>query len=449
MRRMFVYAALITLAASAPAGAERVYVPMIGAPDGNGRAMPTEIWVANGQEAKTAASAGFVRGAGAKSRSFEVAPGGRLLDGLAGRGEIGLVEVDAEEMAVSAWIPAGDGNGVSEVPVIGAQDSYHAGAEPGLEVAREYDRLLVGAANVSDRAASCQAMLFDESNAEIARIPFEVSAKSLARHDAAGWLGAQKAAYAQVGCNREFYPVAATTHTGADGATSAIVAKGTGPNGQCQKTVTLALLPGANQWGATAQGLFHQATGANPKGIICIKTPETLKIASAIFEWDVTVGPWSTRDKSGVHNAAYFFLERYRSGVVGNVNIVGPNKDLAKWMQNVNMPQCGRGLTCNTVAKAAFKAQRVLYHMIYTFDAHNKRVTWTIQDAARTTLATVTGNAAPGNNQTLIVKPYGNGNLAGLAMVAEFGNYRNQHKPEEASLGWIYANWRVTMIPKN
>ena len=212
MRRMFVYAALLTLAASAPAGAERVYVPMIGAPDGNGRAMPTEIWVANGQEAKTAASAGFVRGAGAKSRSFEVAPGGRLLDGLAGRGEIGLVEVDAEEMAVSAWIPAGDGNGVSEVPVIGAQDSYHAGAEPGLEVAREYDRLLVGAANVSDRAASCQAMLFDESNAEIARIPFEVPAKSLARHDAAGWLGAQKAAYAQVGCDREFYPVAATTH---------------------------------------------------------------------------------------------------------------------------------------------------------------------------------------------------------------------------------------------
>ncbi|HET9768053.1 MAG TPA: hypothetical protein VFS60_14455 [Thermoanaerobaculia bacterium] len=403
--------------------------------------MPTEIWVANGQAANTAASAGFVRGAGAKSRSFEVAPGGRLLGGLAGRGEIGLVEVDAEEMAVSAWIPAGDG--VSEVPVIGEQDSYHAGAEPGLEVARDYDRLLVGAANVSDRATSCHAMLFDESNVEIARIPFEVAAKSLARHDAAGWLGAQKAAYAQVGCDREFYPVAVTTQTGSDGATRAIVAKGTGPNGTCKQIVTLAQLPGDRQWGATVQGLVHQATRSNPKGIVCIKAPQQLNIGVATYEWDVTVGPWSARDKSGVHNAAYFFLERYRSGVIGNINVVGPNKDQAKWMQNVGMPRGN-----NTVAKAGFKAARVLYHMIYTFDANNKSATWTIQDAAHVTLATVSGRTSPGNNQTLIVKPYGSGGLAGLAMVAEFGNYLGQHHPEEATIDWTYANFRVTLIPK-
>jgi len=443
MRRMFVYAALITLVAGAPAMAARVYVPMIGAPDGNGRAMPTEIWVANGQ-AKTAVTAGFVRGGRvAQEKRFDVEGGGRLLDRVAGTGEIGLVAVDAEEMAVSAWIPAGDGNGVSEVPVIGPDDSFHAGAEPGLEVARDYERLLVGAANVSDQAASCHAMLFDESNVEIARIPFEVPAKSLARHDAAGWLGAQKAAYAQVGCDREFYPVAVTTQTGADGATRAIVAKGTGPNGACKQIVTLALLPGDRQWGITLQGLVHQATRSNPKGIVCIKAPQELKIGVATYEWDVTVGPWSSRDKSGVHNAAYFFLERYRSGVIGNINVVGPNKDQAKWMQNVGMPRGN-----NTVAKAAFKAARVLYHMIYTFDANNKRATWTIQDAAHVTIATVNGNVSPGNNQTLIVKPYGNGGLAGLAMVAEFGNYLGQHHPEEATIDWTYANFRVTLIPK-
>ena len=443
MRRMFVYAALLSLAASAPVSAERVFVPVIGAPDGNGRALPTEIWV-NGGQAKTMVTAGVVRGGIVnKARSFEVQPGGRLLDRVAGTGEIGLVEVDAEEFAVSAWMPAGDGNGVSEVPVIGPHDSFHAGAEPGLTVAREYDRLLVGAANVSDRAASCNAVLFDDNDVEIARIPFEVAAMSLARHDAAGWLGAQKAAYAQVGCNREFYPVAVTTQTGNDGATSAIVAKGTGPNGSCQKIVTLAQLPGERQWGANIQGLVHEATGANPKGIVCIKAPQEIRAGLVTFEWDVTVGPWGSRDKSGVHNNAYYFLERYRSGVVGNINFVGPSKDTAKWMQNVGMPQGS-----NTNAKTGFKAERILYHMIYAFDAANKTATWTIQNSAHETLATVSGKTQPGNNQTVIVKPYGQGGLAGLAMVAEFGNYRNQHHPEEATIGWLYANWRVTLFPK-
>jgi hypothetical protein len=439
---MFVYAALLTLAAGAPVAAERLYVPMIGVPGAEGRALPTEIWVANGQ-AKTAVSAGFLRGGGvAQEKRFDVEAGGRLLDRVAGAGEIGLVAVDAEELAVSAWIPAGDGNGVSEVPVIGPDDSFHAGAEPGLEVAREYERLLVGAANVSDQAASCHATLFDESNVEIARIPFEVPAKSLARQDAAGWLGAQKAAYAQVGCDREFYPIGVTTQTGNDGQTGAIVAKGIGPNGACQKWLEFTQLPS----GALVANLpdnFHQATRANPKGIVCVKSPAVLKVSRATIDFDVAVGPWSARDKSGVHNLGYFFLDRYRSGVIGNLNFVGPNKDQAKWMQNVNMP---RG--SNTTAKNAFHAERVVYHLSYVFDAANKKATLYIQNSAGQTLQTVTGNTNPGNNQTLIIKPYGQGGLAGLAMVAEFGNYLNQHHPEEATIDWTYANLVIALNPK-
>lgn len=444
MRRKIVYAALLTLAGSLPATAERLYVPMIGAPDAEGRTLNTEIWVANGAQAKSAVSAAFVRGGAmtAKARSFDVEPGGRLLDRLAGAGEIGLVAIDGDENAISAWMPSGDGSSVAEVPVIGPRDEYHAGAEPGLDVARDYDRLFVGAANTSDQAASCHAMLFDESNVEIARIPFEVPAKSLARHDAAGWLGAQKAAYAQVGCNRSFYPIGVTTSTGPDGGTSAIVAKGIGPNGACQKFVTLVQLPGGIL-GAEVLNNFHQATNQNPKGIICIKTPSELKIGKAIFEWDVAVGPWSPRKPSGVHNTAYFFLERYRSGVVGNINFVGPNKNTAKWMQNVGMPKGS-----NTTANAKFEAERVVYHMVYTFDAHNKTATWLIQNSGGTTLKTVTNRVSPGNNQTLVIKPYGSGTLANLAMVAEFGNYLGQHDPEMASIGWTYANFRIALTPK-
>jgi hypothetical protein len=439
---MIVYAALLTLAVGMPATAERFYVPVLGAPDAEGRTLPTEIWVANGAQEKTAVAARFVRGAAAKARTFDVEPGGRLLDRLAGAGEIGLIAVDAaDERAVSAWMPSADGSSVAEVPVIGPRDKYQPGAEPGLDVARDYDQLFVGAANVSDRAASCHAILFDESNVEIARVPFEVPAKSLARHDAAGWLGAQQAAYAQVGCNRDFYPIGVTTSVAPDGGRTAIVAKGVGPNGTCQRFVTLTLLPSGVVGGVVPDN-FHQATGANPKGIVCIRTPVELRIGRAVFEWDVAVGPWSKKP-SGVHNAAYFFLERYRSGVIGNINLLGPGKDLAKWMQNVGMP---KGM--NTNAKSGFKAERVVYHMVWTFDAHNKTGTLLIQNSARQTLATITNRVAPGNNQTLVIKPYGNGNLAQLAMVAEFGNYVGQHHPEMASLGWTYANFAMSFTPK-
>jgi hypothetical protein len=447
MRRMFVSAALLSLAATAPLAAERVYVPMIGAPDADGRALATEIWVANGR-AKSAVTAGVLRGGVVeKARRFDVQPGGRLLDRVASAGEIGLVAVDAEELAVSAWTAAADGSSVSEVPVIGAYDTYAPSAEPGLEIAQEYDRLLVGAANVSDEPSSCHAILYDESNNELARVPFEVPAKSLARHDAAGWLGAQRAAYAQVGCDRVFFPVAVTTSTNDGGGTRAIFAKDSGPNGTCDRWVTPVPAVTGQAWLINIAGLFHQATqgsSTNHKGIVCVKLPEPeLRLGRAVFEWDVTVGPWNSKKKSGVHNLGYFFGERYRSGIVGNINFLGPTKSLAKWMQNFGMPKGS-----NTNAKAGFAAQERLYHIVYTFDATNKTSTMLVQDSSRTTLQTITGKNAPGNNQTLVLRRYGKGNLDGLGLVLEFGNYGFQHLPEVATFGWLYANLDVKLFAK-
>src|SRR5438132_941773 len=70
MRRMFVYAAILGFAGIAPAFAERLYVPVLGATAANGRALPTDVWVTN--VAKTAApvAARFL-GAG-EARTFAV-----------------------------------------------------------------------------------------------------------------------------------------------------------------------------------------------------------------------------------------------------------------------------------------------------------------------------------------------------------------------------------------
>jgi hypothetical protein len=439
---MFVCAALLAVAGIAPATAARLYVPVLGATGPDGRALPTEVWVTNMSASATRPVAARFLGDGeaGEARTFAVQRGGQMLDKLAAPGAVGLIEIDADENAVSAWVADGGATEVSEVPVIGPHDLYHAGAAPALDTFAgvDYDRLLVGAANLADKAASCEAKLFAGDNRELARIPFEVPAKSVAREDAAAWTGS-KPASAQVTCNRDFYPLAVAT-TG--GGTHVITAKGVGPNGTCQKWVTLSPQTDGS-YTALVTGVFHQATGANPKGIICIRAPGELKVGRAVFEWDVTIGPWSSKNPAGVHNLGYFFGERYRSGVIGNVNGLGPNKSAVKWMQNYGMP---KGSSTN--AKSGYELQKgVLYHPTYIFDAANKRATLRLQTGGQE-VANVSGDIKPGNGQALVVKPYGTGGLLGLAIVGEFGNYTNQHAPEMPSLGWVYGNLSIHLVPK-
>ena len=327
---------------------------------------------------------------------------------------------------------------------LGPNEGFQRGAMAGLELAPEYAALEVGAVNLSAQPASCVATLFAADGAEVGRVAFEVDALGWERRDAAVEPGARRATYAQVSCDRSFYPIAATTPGDGGGVE---LAKGIGPNGPCSEKITLARAADG-KYVLERMGLLHQATTAKPKGILCVRAPAQLKVARARFEWDFLPGDWSARDKSGIHNIGYFFLERYRSGVVGNVNAIGPNKDRLKWMQNVGMAICGSGQPCNTTGTRSYRLEpNRVYHVIYDFDAAAKTVTMTLQDSARTTLATVSGTTGGGN--ALNVKPYGKGDLDGVAMVMEFGNYLGQAPPEEATIGWLYGNVRVEMTLAN
>jgi hypothetical protein len=324
---------------------------------------------------------------------------------------------------------------------LGPHDGFQRDAMAGLELASGYDRLEVGAVNLSAEPASCTASLFAQDGREVGRVPFEVDALGWVRRDAAVEAGGRRATYAQVTCDRSFYPIAATSR--GDG-TGAVLAKAIGPNGPCTEKIALARR-NDGKYVLDRPGLFHQATTARPKGILCVRAPSQLKVARATFEWDILTGDWSARDRSGVHNLAYVFLDRYRSGVVGNVNAVGPNKDQIKWMQNYGMAVCGTGRACNTTGRDGFRLEpNKIYHLTYVFDAAAKRVTLTLQDSGRNTLATASGPT--GGKHPLMVKPYGKGQLDGLAMVVEFGNYLGQHPPEEATLGWLYGNIHVEMM---
>lgn len=324
---------------------------------------------------------------------------------------------------------------------LGPHDGFQRGAVAGLELTRGYERLEVGAVNLSAEPMSCVATLFAQDGREVGRLPFRVDALAWSRQDAAVEAGSRRATYAQVSCDRSFYPIGATSR--GDGA-GVELAKAIGPNGPCTEKVSLARR-NDGKYVLDRVGLFHQATAARPKGILCVRAPGHLQVARATFEWDIYPGDWSARDRSGVHNLAYVFLDRYRSGVVGNVNAVGPNKDRVKWMQNYGMAICGTGRACNTTGSRGHRLEaNRIYHLIYVFDAAAKRVTLTLQDSGRNTLATASGPT--GGSDALKVKPYGKGELDGLAMVIEFGNYLGQHPPEEATLGWLYGNVHVELM---
>ena len=401
MKKGLVYGALCALTLAVPAAAEKIYVPVLGA---------TKLWVASADGVERAV------------------PTGR----------VGLAAVDADSVEnVRALL-----DDRLEVPAFTENEVYRAGLEVplgDLPRPREIKSLTVGAANLAERTASCVATFSRPDGSRLGEVQFDVAPMSLARRDALAAVGNARVGGVTVSCDKSFYPLAVASSTAGK---APIIAKGIGHNGPCGIPV-VALKQTSGHYTASVPGIFHEATKANPKGIICLKATEDLRIGKIVYEWDVTLGPWSSRNKSGIHNLGYFFLDRYRSGVVGNVNALGPNKDLLKIMQNISMPA-----GTNTNAKASYAMTTgQTYHVIYTYDATNKKATLQVQLGSQT-VSNFSVNAQPGNNQTLILRRYGTGINTGLIQALEFGNYLGQHPPEEATIGWKYANFKLDITPK-
>jgi hypothetical protein len=430
---MFVCALLLAVTGIAPAAAARLYVPALGTA-ADGSPLTTSVWVANVGGAPRPVAARFLSAEGAgEARNFAVEGGARMLEGLTKAGAVGLIAVDADEAAaVSAWVASGAGDDVREVPVIGPHDSYQAGVELGLDLAAARDALQIGAANLGSATASCQATLLDADGTPTERLDFAVAPLSFGRQAARGL-----AAAAKVRCDQPFFPVGIAT--GDD--LQVMIAKAGGPNGPCDRWLNLERQPDGSYL-ATAAGVFHQATSADPKGILCIKAPDTLRVGRAVYDWDVVAGPWWPKKKNGIHNLGYFFGERYRGGVIGNVNTTGTRNTL-KFMQNYSM-----GFHTNTNVSGGYQIEKgSLYHATYSFDANQASANLRFYRNG-VEVKNLTQNTFPAGN-TLTVSPYGTGNQRGLALVAEFGNYvGGRGTPEVPTIGWTYGNFTLRLFPK-
>jgi hypothetical protein len=432
MKRTLFVLPILALSAVPPAAAERLYVPVVGGASAD-RPLATSVWVASADAEPLRVTAELVDAAGAHpARTFAVTGGARQLDGLAAPGATGLIALEASPAAVSAWVDGAADGEPAEVPVIGSHDAYAAGAAPTLELAVGHETLRVGAANLGDAAATCHVEL---EGAATAPISFAVPPRSFAGVDAAADAG-RAASSARVRCDQPFYPLAVTT--GDD--LQVAVAKASGANGACNRWLSLAPQPDGSYLAATA-GTFHQATSKHPKGVLCIRAPRELRIARAVYEWDVVAGPWWPKRKDGIHNLGYFFGERYRSGVIGNVNTIGTRNQL-KFMQNYGMTP-----GTNTNISAGYQIQKgARYHASYTFDAAQSVATLRFYRDGVEVKSLTEQTFAP--DRTLLVQPYGEGRDNGLALVAEFGNYATRGMPEVPTIGWVYGNFRLRLYPR-
>ena len=302
-----------------------------------------------------------------------------------------------------------------------------------------YRTLVAGAAIPGSKAASCQVRLVKMDGSVLDEVQLDIEGGTNAQFDFADRIGTRQAAAvaaAQVSCDQAFHPYAAAAGVNDP---KVIWGEFRGPSGPCDFTVQAAELDQPGVFIAAKTGTVHTAATGKEKGIVCIQAPKNLQLDRMTIEWDVNTGPWHKKTPHGNHAMIWLHRGRFRSDSVANVNAFGPKKSFIKMNQNVDL---NKGNT-NTKTGLALQPNNQ-YHVRYTYDAVNKRVTTEVfEDGALIKKMEMPGTA---RNRTLAVPVFGYSPKGSL--FAEFGHYRNQHFPELPSYGWRYSNLRVEMHAK-
>ncbi len=392
--------ALIALAAAAPLHAAPVWVPVVGPQGADGRPVATQFRIA---------------GSDGVTKSYSAT------------GETGLLELDGSQ--VDAWIQTARGGRtfITRVPVISADNRLEAGATTFLN---GLDRNLakLGLVNLGAEAAQCDVdFLGADGGLAAASATVVVPARSMQQLGDA-LADAVTAVAARISCGQAFYAYA----VGVDRTTSE-VSFATPESALAVKTAQAAVTPKGTLV-FNAPGLLHKATPQNEKGTLNIPVPSALALSQMTIDWDVTLGPWSTKNPAGCHALLWLHRGRFRSDTIANTNYYGPKKNFVKNNQNLDLPK-----TWNTNASGNVKLQTgQTYHFHYVYDASAEKIVITVSQNGRV-LKTMRMDGSADNN-TITVPASG--------LVAEFGHYSFQSGPEVATWGWSYSNLRVEMVQR-
>jgi hypothetical protein len=437
-------ATLIALGLAAPLKAERVYVPVVDAVGANGKPLTTQLWISNFDGVERSYSSVFLKseadGTGLSGRGpLNRVPANKAayLRQAADEGETGLLEVDATDLSVNAWIKTSRGARTfyTGVPVISDATRVEAGGATflnGLTPEAKCSVIGLSLVNLGSEAASCQVdFLRADGTALGAGVAADVPSLSMRPFADALGLGSEpEARSARVSCDQPFYAYAVAVDRGTSEVSFATPEEAF--TAKVRQTGTKAT--GGAPIVFTQNGLFHSANKETPKKILRVPVPRQLAMESIEVEFDVVAGPWNPRQKSGAHNLLFLHRGRFRSNTIANINALGPNKFLYKINQNLDMPA-----KSNTKAEAG-----------YTFEHGKTYHVRVVQNAlTRTVLSTLSYNGQVVRHMSF-TGSVRNAEIMVLAsgLVAEFGNYNNQHLPEVSSLGWKFMNFKATLIPK-
>ncbi|HSS47949.1 MAG TPA: hypothetical protein VLX28_03285 [Thermoanaerobaculia bacterium] len=443
MKTRFAASLVLGALAAVPLQAAPVWVPVLSLQGAGGHTLATKLWISN--------YAGQTR---SYSTLFRQADGAVADDGIQGnvpaeravffdkataRQETGLLEIEAADLRVDAWIQTSRGRQtfMTRVPVISADVQTEGGAVAFLNGLNVLNGNLakIGLVNLGAEAARCDVdFLRADGNLAAASATVVVTAGTLQQFDdALGVLPADQAVTAQVSCSQAFYAFAVAVNP----ATSE-VSFATPESAMAVKTAAARTPRTAIASKGTivfnAPGLLHKATKQNEKGVIRIPVPGALALRQMTVDWDVTPGPWSPKNRAGAHGLLWLYRGKFRSNTVANASFYGPNKNFVKINQNLDLPQ---GANTNASGNMTLEQGKV-FHFHYVYDASAESIVLTVSKSGRVVKTVRLPGSAAGNTLT----------VPAAGLIGEFGNYSTQAGPEVATWGWSYSNLRVEMVQR-
>ncbi|HEX4965572.1 MAG TPA: hypothetical protein VF173_32480 [Thermoanaerobaculia bacterium] len=432
MKSWFAASLALTALAAAPLQGAPVWVPIVNPQGAGGQTLATRLWISN-QAGETRPYSSTFRQAASdvtEPTTEGTVPAARAVyfDKASAQGETGLLEIDAaQELNVDAWIQTRHGKltFTTRVPVISDQNLVEAGATTFLN---GLDRNLakIGVVNLGAEATRCDVdFLRADGSFAGEGATLDLAAGSMQHLEDA--LPMDEAVSAQVSCGQAFYAYGVAVN-----ARTSEVSFATPETEMALAAKPKATVSPKGTVVFNAPGVFHKASPQKEKAILQIPVPQALALRQMTIDWDVTPGPWSSKNPAGCHAMIWLYRGKFRSNTVANVNFYGPKKNFLKNNQNLDLPK-----GANTNASGGMNLEQgKVYHLHYVYDAVAESVVVTVTQNGRVMRTMkMPGTAA---NHTLTVPASG--------LVSEFGHYSFQSGPEVATWGWSYSNLRVEMI---
>jgi len=439
MRKVLLSVSVLALGVVTAAGAGTVYVPVVQPSASNGLRLPTHLWISNLGTQEISYRSSFlpvgVDGAAFKSLA-ESAPQKvavdrvQVVDDVAESGRTGLLAIQADsEIQVDAWVETHHGRQtyMGGVPVISDANRFEAGASAFVNGVSRVHTAQLALVNLGADSAACS-VDFVRADGTLAggNAQVTVPAESLGLYDdALGLRQMQEDVSVSATCDQPFFAFAVENNPRN--------ARVTFISPASQIAAATVIADDSAPIVFERPGQVHTATKENPKLKLAVPVSRALNLDRLVWDLDITAGPWNAKKPECAHNIAFFHRGKFRSNCFSNLNAFGPKKNWLKNNQNIDQPA---GVNTNNRIGFHF-IQGTTYHINYVFDAINKLVHVIVQqgghDVAHLDMR------ATAENHILTIPATG--------PVLEMGNLLQQAGCEVPSLGWSWANLRLTMFP--